>query len=85
MRALFGERLVAGINIATLAGLPLACGVYLAANRLLPVGMDGRADAELRPGLQGHARVVVGQLPPLWGWCRAVAGRARVAWWAWVA
>ena len=46
-KAPFGERLVAGINIATLAGLPLACGVYLAANRLIPVGIEGRADAEL--------------------------------------
>ncbi|MGP1693351.1 MAG: PepSY domain-containing protein, partial [Giesbergeria sp.] len=43
----FGERLVAGLNIATLAGLPLACGMYLAANRLLPLEMAGRADAEL--------------------------------------
>lgn len=43
----FGERLVAAINIATLAGLPLACGVYLAANRLLPVGIEDRPDAEL--------------------------------------
>ena len=43
----FGERLVAAINIATLAGLPLACGVYLAANRWIPVGLEGRADAEL--------------------------------------
>lgn len=46
-KAPFGERLVAGINIATLAGLPLACGVYLASNRLIPVGIEGRADAEL--------------------------------------
>ena len=46
-QAPFGERLVAGINIATLTGLPLACGVYLAANRLIPVGIEGRADAEL--------------------------------------
>ncbi len=43
----FGERLVAAVNIATLAGLPLACGVYLVANRLLPIGLEGRADAEL--------------------------------------
>ncbi|RQO82912.1 PepSY domain-containing protein [Acidovorax sp. FJL06] len=43
----FGERLVAGINIATLAGLPLACGVYLASNRLVPLDTEGRADTEL--------------------------------------
>ncbi len=46
-RAPFGERLVAAINIATLAGLPLACGVYIASNRLIPVGTAGRADVEL--------------------------------------
>ena len=43
----FGERLVAAINIATLTGLPLACGVYLASNRLIPVRVEGRADMEL--------------------------------------
>ncbi|WP_298207907.1 PepSY-associated TM helix domain-containing protein [Acidovorax sp.] len=43
----FGERLVVGINIATLAGLPLACGVFLASNRLIPVGIEDRADTEL--------------------------------------
>lgn len=43
----FGERLVVGINIATLAGLPLACGVYLASNRLVPLNTEGRADTEL--------------------------------------
>lgn len=41
-----GERLVAGLNIATLAGLPLACGVFLAANRLLPLALPERADTE---------------------------------------
>lgn len=43
----FGERLVSAMNIAALAGLPLACGVYLAANRLLPLDMAGRADTEI--------------------------------------
>lgn len=47
VKAPFGERLVAAINIATLAGLPLACGVYVASNRLIPVGIEGRADTEL--------------------------------------
>ena len=46
-KAPFGERLVAAINIATLAGLPLACGAYLASNRLIPLGAEGRADVEL--------------------------------------
>nr|WP_232727927.1 PepSY-associated TM helix domain-containing protein [Acidovorax sp. 69] len=43
----FGERLVTAINMATLGGLPLACGVFLASNRLLPLTTDHRADAEL--------------------------------------
>lgn len=46
-KAPVGERLVAGMNITALAGLPLACGVYLASNRLLPVDIEGRADTEL--------------------------------------
>lgn len=46
-KAPFGERLVAALNIATLAGLPLACGVYLASNRLIPLHAEGRADVEL--------------------------------------
>lgn len=47
VKAPFGERLVTGINIATLAGLPLACGVFLASNRLIPLDTEGRADTEL--------------------------------------
>ena len=43
----WGQRLVASINIATLAGLPLACGVFLASNRLLPLATENRPDAEL--------------------------------------
>lgn len=42
-----GERLVATLNLAALAGLPLAIAVYLAANRLLPTDLAARADAEL--------------------------------------
>ncbi|WP_335308405.1 PepSY-associated TM helix domain-containing protein [Sphingomonas phyllosphaerae] len=43
----FGLRLVERLNIATIAGLPLAMGSYLLANRLIPAGMAGRADAEV--------------------------------------
>lgn len=38
---------MATLNLAALAGLPLAIGAYLAANRLLPLDLPGRADAEL--------------------------------------
>lgn len=74
VRAPFGERLVAGINIATLAGLPLACGVYLAANRLLPVEMAARADTELAWffGAWGAAL--------LWALASAVVRPHRWAW-----
>lgn len=42
-----GERLVASFNIGLMGGLPLAIAAYLLANRLLPVEMTGRPDAEL--------------------------------------
>ena len=73
-RAPFGERLVAAINIATLAGLPLACGVYLAANRLIPVATEGRADVELAWffGTWGLAL--------LWALACAVVRESRMGW-----
>lgn len=70
----WGERLVAAINMATLAGLPLACGVYLASNRLLPVGMPDRADTELAWffGTWGLALA--------WGLACAVLRPTRLGW-----
>ncbi|MDM0028091.1 PepSY-associated TM helix domain-containing protein [Variovorax saccharolyticus] len=44
----FGLRLVDGLNLGTLAGVPIAFGAYFWANRLLPVGIDERAAAEIR-------------------------------------
>ncbi|MCZ2499342.1 PepSY domain-containing protein [Xylophilus sp. Kf1] len=43
----FGLRLVEGLNLAAIAGLPIAFASYFWANRLLPVGLDGRAQAEI--------------------------------------
>ena len=43
----FGLRLVDGLNIGAIAGLPMAFGAYFWANRLLQVGIDGRAAAEI--------------------------------------
>nr|WP_288249050.1 PepSY-associated TM helix domain-containing protein [uncultured Sphingomonas sp.] len=43
----FGLRLVERLNIAIIAGLPLGMAAFLLANRLLPAGMPGRADAEV--------------------------------------
>lgn len=46
-RPYFGLRLVERLNIAAVAGLPLAMAAFLWANRLLPSGMTGRADWEI--------------------------------------
>ena len=47
-RLSFGHGLVERLNIATLAGLPLACAAFFWSNRLLPVGLDGRAEWEIK-------------------------------------
>lgn len=70
----FGERLVAAINIATLAGLPLACGVYIASNRLIPQGTEGRADVELAWFFSTWG------LALLWALACAVVRPSRVGW-----
>ncbi|HBT33962.1 MAG TPA: hypothetical protein DEB15_14630, partial [Pusillimonas sp.] len=43
-----GHYLVERLNVATIAGLLMAIAAYFWANRLLPVGMAGRADWEIR-------------------------------------
>lgn len=43
----FGLRLVEALNIGAIAGLPIAFGAYFWANRLLPLGMEKRPDAEI--------------------------------------
>ncbi|WP_374406391.1 PepSY-associated TM helix domain-containing protein [Pelagerythrobacter sp.] len=43
----FGFRLVEKLNVAAIAGLPLAIAVYFLANRLLPLGIAGRGDREI--------------------------------------
>jgi uncharacterized iron-regulated membrane protein len=82
-RPYFGFRLIERLNIATVAGLPLAMAAFLWGNRLLPVGMTGRADWEI------HLFFIVWALalayaalrPPkqawielLWASCAALAG-----------
>ena len=42
----FGLRLVDALNIGTVAGLPIAFASFFWANRLLPVGLEGRAAME---------------------------------------
>lgn len=70
-----GERLVATLNLAALAGLPLAIGVYLASNRLLPLDIAGRADAELRCFFTawGLALLVAALRPDRRGWTLLLA------------
>ena len=43
-----GLRLVQGLNITTIAGLPAAIAAYFLANRILPVGLPDRALWEIR-------------------------------------
>ncbi|MDG9929120.1 MULTISPECIES: PepSY-associated TM helix domain-containing protein [unclassified Pseudomonas] len=43
----FGHRLVQVLNVAAIAGLPLAMAAYLWANRLLAAGLEGRAAWEI--------------------------------------
>ena len=70
-----GERLVASLNMATLAGLPLACGVLLAANRLLPLATPNRPDAELAWffGAWGCALLAALLCPRRQGWAVLLA------------
>lgn len=42
-----GHRCVEVLNLAAIAGLPLAIAVYFASNRLLPAGMDERSRLEI--------------------------------------
>lgn len=45
--ASFGLRLVEGLNLTFIAGLPLATAVYFFANRLIPAGVQNRAQWEV--------------------------------------
>jgi uncharacterized iron-regulated membrane protein len=68
----FGLRLVDSLNIGAVAGLPIAFASYFLANRLVPVGIDGRADVEIALFF--------------WAWAAALA--AAFVWpkrmmWAW--
>ncbi|MCR0985182.1 PepSY-associated TM helix domain-containing protein [Roseomonas populi] len=66
----FGTRLVEHLNIAAIAGLPLAMAAFLWANRLLPVGMEERAAWEV------HVFFII------WGLCfvHPLFRRGRQAW-----
>jgi uncharacterized iron-regulated membrane protein len=44
----FGLRLVDGLNVGAVAGVPIAIGAYFWANRLLPVAMAARPETEVQ-------------------------------------
>ncbi len=46
-RGHFGLVLVEKLNVGAIVGLPIGLATYFLANRLLPVGIAGRADAEI--------------------------------------
>jgi hypothetical protein len=43
----FGFRLVEKLNVAAIVGLPFGIAAYFLANRLIPLGIAGRADREI--------------------------------------
>jgi len=64
-RPSFGLRLVDALNIGAIAGLPIAFAAYFWANRLLPVAMAHRPDAEIRAFFAAWAvAAVLAQLHP---------------------
>ncbi|KTT76174.1 hypothetical protein NS334_01605 [Sphingomonas endophytica] len=58
----FGLRLVERLNIATIAGLPIAIAAYFLANRLIAAGAEGRADAEVATMFYAWGAVALLQL-----------------------
>ncbi len=65
-----GFRIVERLNIAFVAGMPLAMTGFLWANRVLPVAMRGRADAEIAAMFQLWALAIVAALllRPRYAW-----------------
>jgi uncharacterized iron-regulated membrane protein len=66
----FGLRLVDGLNIAAIAGLPLAMAAFFWANRLLPLELAARPDVEVRCFFLAWAVAAVAALAwpsrPMW-------------------
>lgn len=65
-----GNRIVERLNAGVIAGTPVAFMAYFWANRLLPLGLAGRADAEVSAALwTGAAALAAGlALPPRLSW-----------------
>ncbi|MFJ1255052.1 PepSY-associated TM helix domain-containing protein [Cupriavidus sp. CuC1] len=75
-RPSFGLRLVDALNIGAIAGLPIAFATYFWANRLLPVGMAHRPDAEI------HAFFIAWAAAAVLAQVRPTRGMWRVQLWA---
>ncbi len=65
-----GNRMLERLNAGVLPGVPLGCAAYLLANRLLPLGLAGRAELEVSAALWTAAAAVAmgAALPPRWSW-----------------
>ncbi len=66
----FGHALVERLNLASLAGLPLACAAFFWANRLLPLDLPARGDREVQVFLWTWAAALVHAClrPSFTGW-----------------
>lgn len=65
-----GSRIVERLNAGVLAGVPIGCVAFLLANRLLPLGMAGRAEAEVSVALwsAGSALLLAVVVAPQRSW-----------------
>ncbi|MCI4591746.1 PepSY domain-containing protein [Sphingobium sp. BYY-5] len=65
-----GNRILERLNVGVLTGVPIGAVAFLLANRLLPLGLAARAEAEVSTALWSTgAAVLVGlALPPAIGW-----------------
>lgn len=65
-----GNRIFERLNAGVIAGVPLGCATFLLANRLLPLGLDGRAELEVSIALwtAATALLAAAALPPRRAW-----------------
>ncbi|MDG2535094.1 PepSY-associated TM helix domain-containing protein [Sphingomonas sp. HITSZ_GF] len=65
-----GNRILERLNAGVIGGVPLGCAAYLLANRVLALGLAGRAEMEVSVALwTAAAAVLIGAaLPPRWSW-----------------
>ncbi|MDV3457532.1 PepSY-associated TM helix domain-containing protein [Sphingomonas sp. HF-S4] len=64
------NRILERLNVGVIAGVPLGCVAFLLANRVLPLGIAGRAEAEVSIALWTAAAALVAGavLPPRLAW-----------------